>query len=107
MLDRMLPYLTACYGNPHSRTHAYGWESEAATERARRVSAGRGAELRGAPRCAAVRSEGRWLRWMPRWNGPPAGLGRSATRSWKRDGEFIACHSASNLPFFLHSKLQI
>ncbi|OXB69907.1 UNVERIFIED_CONTAM: hypothetical protein H355_012735, partial [Colinus virginianus] len=32
----MLPYLTGCYGNPHSRTHAYGWESEAATERARR-----------------------------------------------------------------------
>uniref|UniRef100_A0A8C9EKI3 Cysteine desulfurase n=1 Tax=Pavo cristatus TaxID=9049 RepID=A0A8C9EKI3_PAVCR len=36
VLDRMLPYLTGCYGNPHSRTHAYGWESEAATERARR-----------------------------------------------------------------------
>lgn len=29
-------HLTGCYGNPHSRTHAYGWESEAATERARR-----------------------------------------------------------------------
>lgn len=34
----MLPYLTAYYGNPHSRTHAYGWESEAAMEKARRVS---------------------------------------------------------------------
>lgn len=34
----MLPYLTAYYGNPHSRTHAYGWESEAAMENARRVS---------------------------------------------------------------------
>lgn len=38
VLDRMLPYLTAYYGNPHSRTHAYGWESEAAMEKARRVS---------------------------------------------------------------------
>ena len=25
------------YGNPHSRTHAYGWESEAAMELARKV----------------------------------------------------------------------
>uniref|UniRef100_A0A8B9QXE0 Cysteine desulfurase n=1 Tax=Anas platyrhynchos TaxID=8839 RepID=A0A8B9QXE0_ANAPL len=36
VLDSMLPYLTAYYGNPHSRTHAYGWESEAAVEKARR-----------------------------------------------------------------------
>uniref|UniRef100_A0A8B9FQV8 cysteine desulfurase n=1 Tax=Amazona collaria TaxID=241587 RepID=A0A8B9FQV8_9PSIT len=36
VLDRMLPYLTAYYGNPHSRTHAYGWESEAAMEKARK-----------------------------------------------------------------------
>ncbi|RLV92839.1 hypothetical protein DV515_00013631 [Chloebia gouldiae] len=35
VLDSMLPYLTAYYGNPHSRTHAYGWESEAAMEKAR------------------------------------------------------------------------
>ena len=33
----MLPYLTAYYGNPHSRTHAYGWETEQATEHARKV----------------------------------------------------------------------
>ena len=38
VLDSMLPYLTAYYGNPHSRTHAYGWESEAAMEKARQVS---------------------------------------------------------------------
>ncbi|KAK7023402.1 cysteine desulfurase, partial [Halocaridina rubra] len=35
VLDAMLPYLTYQYGNPHSRTHAYGWESEQAMERAR------------------------------------------------------------------------
>jgi len=33
----MLPYLVSYYGNPHSRTHAYGWESEAAVEKARKV----------------------------------------------------------------------
>ncbi|NWY04988.1 NFS1 protein, partial [Nothoprocta ornata] len=36
VLDRMLPFLTARFGNPHSRTHRYGWESEAAVEAARR-----------------------------------------------------------------------
>ncbi|XP_015336696.1 cysteine desulfurase, mitochondrial isoform X1 [Marmota marmota marmota] len=35
VLDAMLPYLINFYGNAHSRTHAYGWESEAAMERAR------------------------------------------------------------------------
>ena len=35
VLDAMLPFLTGLYGNPHSRTHAYGWESEKATETAR------------------------------------------------------------------------
>lgn len=35
VLDSMLPYLTSYYGNPHSRTHAYGWESEKAMEVAR------------------------------------------------------------------------
>lgn len=37
VLDKMLPYLTSYFGNPHSRTHAYGWESEAAMEKAREV----------------------------------------------------------------------
>ncbi|XP_015671045.1 cysteine desulfurase, mitochondrial [Protobothrops mucrosquamatus] len=35
VLDSMLPYLVHYYGNPHSRTHAYGWESETAMEKAR------------------------------------------------------------------------
>ncbi|OAD61102.1 putative cysteine desulfurase, mitochondrial [Eufriesea mexicana] len=30
VLDKMMPYLTFFYGNPHSRTHMYGWETEAA-----------------------------------------------------------------------------
>jgi cysteine desulfurase len=34
-LDAMLPYLTNNFGNPHSRSHLYGWESEDAVEAAR------------------------------------------------------------------------
>ncbi|KAI0690585.1 pyridoxal phosphate-dependent transferase [Cytidiella melzeri] len=36
VLDAMLPYMTDQYGNPHSRTHAYGWEAETAVEDARK-----------------------------------------------------------------------
>jgi cysteine desulfurase len=35
VLDAMLPFMTELYGNPHSRTHHYGWEAEAAVEKAR------------------------------------------------------------------------
>ena len=35
VLDAMLPYMINQYGNPHSRTHVYGWESENAVENAR------------------------------------------------------------------------
>ncbi|VVC31682.1 Aminotransferase class V domain,Cysteine desulfurase,Aminotransferase class-V, pyridoxal-phosphate [Cinara cedri] len=35
VLDAMMPYMTYSYGNPHSRTHLYGWESEEAVETAR------------------------------------------------------------------------
>lgn len=35
VLDKMLPFFTEQYGNPHSRTHAYGWEAESAVDEAR------------------------------------------------------------------------
>lgn len=35
VLDAMLPYMIERFGNPHSRTHHYGWESEKAVEKAR------------------------------------------------------------------------
>jgi len=35
VLDAMLPYFVGQYGNPHSRTHMYGWETEDAIEEAR------------------------------------------------------------------------
>lgn len=37
VLDAMLPYQVNFYGNPHSKTHAFGWESESAMEKARKV----------------------------------------------------------------------
>jgi cysteine desulfurase len=37
VLDAMLPHYTELFGNPHSRTHLYGWETEEAIERAREV----------------------------------------------------------------------
>ncbi len=35
-----MPYFMEEYGNPHSRTHEYGWESEKAVEIARKVCMG-------------------------------------------------------------------
>ncbi|KAH0952243.1 hypothetical protein HN011_003547 [Eciton burchellii] len=36
VLDKMMPYQIAYHGNPHSRTHMYGWETEKAVEHARK-----------------------------------------------------------------------
>lgn len=36
VLDAMLPYFHGQFGNPHSKSHAYGWDAEDATEKARR-----------------------------------------------------------------------
>eukprot|EP01059_Diplonema_ambulator_P005425 TRINITY_DN15156_c0_g1_i2.p1 TRINITY_DN15156_c0_g1~~TRINITY_DN15156_c0_g1_i2.p1 ORF type:complete len:444 (+),score=134.18 TRINITY_DN15156_c0_g1_i2:37-1332(+) len=35
VLDAMMPYFLDDYGNPHSRTHEYGWKSEDAVDAAR------------------------------------------------------------------------
>lgn len=40
VLQKMLPYFTEKFGNPHSRSHAYGWEAEAACDLAREQVAG-------------------------------------------------------------------
>lgn len=35
VLDAMMPFYLSRYGNPHSRTHLYGWEADEAVENAR------------------------------------------------------------------------
>ena len=40
VLDAMLPFFISDYGNPHSRTHSYGWKTAEAVETARKQVAG-------------------------------------------------------------------
>ena len=35
VVDAMIPWLREHFGNPASRSHAWGWEAEAAVEKAR------------------------------------------------------------------------
>ncbi|NCZ82481.1 MAG: IscS subfamily cysteine desulfurase [Betaproteobacteria bacterium] len=35
VVDKMIPYLRESFGNPASRSHAYGWQAESAVEEAR------------------------------------------------------------------------
>lgn len=39
VLDKMLQFYTGLYGNPHSSTHSYGWETEKEVETARKYIA--------------------------------------------------------------------
>ena len=39
VLDQMLPYLCEKYGNPHSRSHPFGWDAEEGVEESRKLVA--------------------------------------------------------------------
>lgn len=36
VLDAMMPFMTHNFGNPHSRSHSFGWTTEEACENARK-----------------------------------------------------------------------
>jgi hypothetical protein len=68
VLDAMLPYMTELYGNPHSRTHLYGWETEDAVEVARKQARTRGRRGGGC--------HGRCLLHVVGWRGSPCVVDR-------------------------------
>ena len=39
VVEAMIPYLTESFGNPHSRSHQYGWDAEEAVEKSREAVA--------------------------------------------------------------------
>jgi cysteine desulfurase len=66
VVDAMIPWLREHFGNPASRSHAWGWEAEAAVEKAReQVAALVNADPReivwtsGAPHHGEDRAQGR------------------------------------------------
>ncbi|MDA8231658.1 MAG: IscS subfamily cysteine desulfurase [Magnetospirillum sp.] len=54
VVEKMLPWFTEKFGNPHSRNHRYGWEAEEAVEQAREQIA----DLIGADRREIVFTSG-------------------------------------------------
>ncbi|KAH8046219.1 cysteine desulfurase [Aureococcus anophagefferens] len=50
VLDAMLPYLVGSFGNAHSKTHSFGWESEEAVE----TRAGGGVDRRESARSSSA-----------------------------------------------------
>ena len=54
VVEAMMPYFTEKFGNPHSRTHSYGWEAEAAADAARQQVA----DLIGASAKAMISTSG-------------------------------------------------